>query len=230
MREVAYVRGVMRAEDELLAEQIAYYRANARDYDRPYDTNDDLRELLATAGDMPISGDVLELACGTGQWTRLLAERARSVTAVDVAAETLEIARGRVTAGNVEFVQADVFGWRPGRRFDTVFFAFWLSHVPPSRMREFWAMLAGALRPRGRAVFIDDAPGGAFEEEVLAGQAVPTVMRRTGDGGRYRVVKVFHDARTLTDELATLGWTAEIEPVHGGYLSGVARPPTTPIA
>ncbi|MGH3658695.1 MAG: hypothetical protein ACRDUA_18725, partial [Micromonosporaceae bacterium] len=58
-----------RAEDELLAEQAAYYRAYARDYDGPYSTVDDLRRLLGTAGDLPVSGDVLELACGTGQWT-----------------------------------------------------------------------------------------------------------------------------------------------------------------
>jgi hypothetical protein len=33
----------------------------------------------------------------------------------------------------VEFIEADVFAWEPPRRYDTVLFAFWLTHVPPTR-------------------------------------------------------------------------------------------------
>jgi SAM-dependent methyltransferase len=84
--------------------------------------------------ELPITGHVLELACGTGHWTPLLAARARSVTAIDAAPEMLVVARQRVTGLPVELVVADVFGWRPPRRYDTVFFGFWLAHVPPARL------------------------------------------------------------------------------------------------
>lgn len=110
--------------DDLLAEQIAYYRARAGEYDRVYAEREDLRGLLAAADDLPIVGDVLELACGTGQWTQALAGRARSVTAVDSAPEVLSIARERTASPKVRFVRADVFTWQPPRRYDTVFFAF----------------------------------------------------------------------------------------------------------
>lgn len=56
-------------DDALLAEQMAYYRAGAAEYDRPYAEYEDLQRLLAVVDDLPIAGDVLELACGTGQWT-----------------------------------------------------------------------------------------------------------------------------------------------------------------
>ncbi|MGX1562979.1 class I SAM-dependent methyltransferase [Streptomyces sp. NPDC055506] len=214
-------------EDALLAEQMAYYRAGADEYDRPYAEREELRRLLAMVEDLPVSGDVLELACGTGQWTALLAARARSVTAVDVAAEVLAAARARTSAPNIRFVQADVLQWRPSRRYDTVFFAFWLSHVPPTRLPAFWDTLADILTPGGRVVFVDDGPAAAADEEGVTDGPVPTVLRRLDDGSRYRVVKVFHEARALTDHLTTLGWTARVETVDGSIV-GVARPPAAP--
>ncbi|WP_282794357.1 class I SAM-dependent methyltransferase [Streptomyces sp. CC224B] len=214
-------------ENALLTEQIAYYRAHAGGYDRPYAEREDLRELLAAADDFPIVGDVLELACGTGQWTGALAARACSVTAVDVSEETLGIARTRVASPNVQFVQADLFNWRPPRRYDTVFFAFWLSHIPPSRLPGFWDTVASALAPNGKAIFIDDGPAEAAREEVLAQQPIPAVLRRLDDGQPYRIVKVFHDPSELTEALATLGWSADVRTVGGNFIMGTAEPPMT---
>ncbi|MEU9019472.1 class I SAM-dependent methyltransferase [Actinomadura sp. NPDC048394] len=208
--------------DAAVREQIAYYRARAGEYDRVYDERDDLRALTALVDDLPITGDVLELACGTGQWTGRLAERARSVTAVDASPEALQIARERVPSTAVEFVCADLFAWRPSRRYDTVFFAFWLSHVPPDRLPGFWRTVADALAPGGSAVFIDNGPGEAAAEDVLAGQAVPSVRRRLEDGSEYRVVKVFHDPERLVRDLAAWGWTAAVRPVGTGFLTGTA--------
>lgn len=212
-------------DDALLAEQLAYYRAGAAQYDRPYTERADMRELLAAADGLPIAGDVLELACGTGQWTPMLAARARSVTAVDAAAEVLALARARTASPRVRFLQADVFGWQPPRRYDTVFFAFWLSHVPPARLPAFWNTVAAALAPRGRAVFVDDGPAGAAREEAVHDQPAPAVLRRLDDGSRYRIVKVFHDAQTLTDGLTALGWSVRIRPAAGSFMTGIAEPP-----
>ncbi|WOX11686.1 class I SAM-dependent methyltransferase [Streptomyces sp. N50] len=213
-------------DDALLAEQMAYYRAGAAEYDRPYAEYEGLRRLLAVVDELPIAGDVLELACGTGQWTPGLAARAQSVTAVDASAEVLALARARTAFPTVEFVQADLFDWRPPRRYDTVFFAFWLSHVPPRRLPDFWNTVATALAPGGKAVFIDDGPDLAAYEEVLTDRPTPSALRRLDDGSQYRIVKVFHDARTLTDDLAALGWSVRIRPMAGNFI-GIAEPPAT---
>ncbi|MFI0373264.1 class I SAM-dependent methyltransferase [Actinomadura sp. 1N219] len=208
-----------------LREQIAYYRARAPEYDREYaERSDDMRLLLPVFNEFPIAGDVLELACGTGQWTTLLTPRARSLTAVDAAPETIAIARERVAPAQVEFVCADLFGWRPGRRYDTVFFAFWLSHVPPSLSPRFWQIVAEALAPGGKAVFIDNGPGEAAIEEILAGDDVPAVRRRLDDGSEHRVVKVFHEADQLVRDLDGWGWTADVRPVGSNFIAGVAEP------
>jgi len=143
-----------------------------------------------------------------------------------VSAEVLALARARAASPTVRFLQADLFEWRPPRRYDTVFFAFWLSHVPPARLPDFWSTVAAALTPGGKAIFVDDGPAVAAEEEVLAGRPAPAVLRRLADGSRYRIVKVFHDVRTLTDDLTALGWSARIRPVGGNFV-GIAEPPAT---
>lgn len=211
-------------DDALLAQQLAYYRAGVAEYDRPYATSADLQALLPAVDELPVAGDVLELACGTGQWTPRLAARARSVTAVDASAEVLALARARTAASNVDFLEADLFAWRPQGRYDTVFFAFWLSHIPPARLPGFWDTVAAALTPGGRAVFIDDGPEAAAREHVLPSRSTPAALRRLDDGSQYRIVKVFHDPRTLANDLTALGWSAHIRPLAGQFV-GIAEPP-----
>ena len=75
---------------------------------------------LAACFDRYFTGDVLELACGPGTWTRMLAERARTLTAVDGAPEMLVLAAERAAGEHVGFVKANLFEWRPERRYDGV--------------------------------------------------------------------------------------------------------------
>lgn len=216
----------MTDEDQgLIQEQIAYYRARAGEYDLLYTRREDWRELLPVLDRMPVRGDVLELACGTGAWTARLAGRARSVTALDASPEALELARARVADRTVSFAQADLFTWRPERRYDTVFFAFWLSHVPPARLDAFWDAVGQAVAPGGAVVFFDTGRGEAAAEQVLADGTVPGVRRRLEDGREYRVVKVFRDEREIADGLSARGWSAQVDPVGDTLLAGLARPP-----
>lgn len=216
----------MTNEDQgLIREQIDYYRARAGEYDLLYSRRDDWRELLPVLDRMPIRGDVLELACGTGTWTERLAQRADTVAALDASPEALEIARTRVADAAVSFGQADLFVWRPERRYDTVFFAFWLSHVPPGRFDAFWDAVGQAVAPGGAVVFFDTGQGEAAAEDVLADAVVPSVNRRLEDGREYRVVKVFRDEHDLVDTLTARGWSVSVEPVGDTLLAGLAHPP-----
>ncbi len=209
--------------DALLDGQLAYYRARAPEYDEVY-AERGFRHLTDLVERLPVSGDVLELACGTGQWTVRLAQRATHVTAVDGAPEMLDIARRRVEAAGLvaTFEQADLFAWQPRRRYDTVFFAFWLSHVPPQRFAAFWATVARAVRPGGRVVFVDTDAAERDTERVVPGDRA-TVLRTLKDGSEHEIVKLFHDAGGLAAELGKLGWTAQVDPADGGFIRGVAR-------
>ena len=58
-----------------------------------------------------VSGNVLELADGTGWWTERLAQSADHLTVVDSSPEVLEINRIRTARADVEYVVADLFAW-----------------------------------------------------------------------------------------------------------------------
>ena len=105
--------------------------------------------LIARGARLGPGVSALEIGCGTGLFTRHLAPSVEHLTAVDASPEVLAINRARVSADNVEYVEADLFSWTPSRRYDAVFFSFWLSHVPEDRSEAFWKTVADALEPGG---------------------------------------------------------------------------------
>jgi trans-aconitate methyltransferase len=156
--------------------------------------------------------NVLELACGTGLFTRLIAPRVARLTAVDASTEVIEINRARVGADNVDYVQADLFAWRPARRYDAIFFSFWLSHVPDQRFAAFWELVASALAPGGAAYLIDSAfdPTSTAKDHVLTGRETGIVTRKLNDGREFRIVKVFYQPAELAAKLEPLGWKSHL--------------------
>ena len=152
---------------------------------------------------------MLELAAGTGNWTRALVRYADHVTAVDAVAEVLEINRAKVGVAPVDYVLADVFEWQPTRAFDVCFFSFWLSHVPSTRFESFWRLVDRALKPDGRVFLVDNAQLGDPRHMVSADGEV--VRRRLSDGREFDIVKRYWSPAELEHELAALGWS-----VHAG--------------
>jgi SAM-dependent methyltransferase len=207
-----------RVTDEVVTEQVDYYRRRAAEYDETAygDVAAARTRIARLVADLRPAGRVLEIACGTGLWTEALAARASSVTAIDAAPEAVAIARDRVRAANVRFEVADVFSWRsgvlsgarsgrPGARFDVIFFSAWLSHVPASRFEAFWQLLRDLLADHGRVLFIDEHVDERGKEVYLAGRD-DVVERRLNDGRRFRVVKNFVDPGDLEQRLSRLGW------------------------
>lgn len=234
------------SQDHLLQEQISYYRARAQEYDEWFlrqgrfdhgpEENARWHTELASVGaalDTFLASalhdtSALELAAGTGQWTPRLAKRFDDLTVVDAAPEALALNRERLgsRADSVQFVVADLFDWRPTRRYDIVFFGFWLSHVPPEQFAAFWELVRDCLAPGGRAFLVDSAytPDSTARDHTLAGPDATAVTRRLNDGSEYRIVKVFYRPERLRAELATLGWQADLHETPKYFLYGSAAP------
>jgi demethylmenaquinone methyltransferase/2-methoxy-6-polyprenyl-1,4-benzoquinol methylase len=204
--------------EALLDEQILYYRAVAPEYEDhalPLPGGSELAEALDA---FRPTGSVLELACGPGTWTTLLLRHAADVTAVDASSEMLAIASARVGKGRVRFVSADLFHWRPDRRYDAVFFGFWLSHVPPESFASFWSLVAECLKPDGRVFFVDD--GYRTADELTEGERSSTIRRRLIDGTAYRIVKVPHRPADLERQLERIGWRIKVHSTSGPFFWG----------
>jgi 2-polyprenyl-3-methyl-5-hydroxy-6-metoxy-1,4-benzoquinol methylase len=143
---------------------------------------------------------------------------AAEVTAVDASPEMLAIAAARVGRERVSFIQADLFTWKPDRRYDVVFMGFWLSHVPAERLESFWSFVADCLKPGGRVFFADDAY--RTPDELVEGPSSSTIRRRIPDGTAYRLVKVPHQPADLERQLRHLGWDIKVTATAGPFYWG----------
>lgn len=97
-------------------------------------------------------GDVLDLACGDGVLSEMLAAHARSITAVDVSPTLIAAARGRLkTWSNVRLLEADMHALPlEARSFDLVFLMHALAYTRKPQVA--LAEAARVLRPGGRLV------------------------------------------------------------------------------
>ena len=211
----------MSSSAPIIAEQLAYYRAVADEYESHGIDAAGLDELHAAIDAFRPTGDVLEVACGTGVWTQQLVRSAATVTAVDAAPEMLARARTRDGVAGVRFVEADLFSWHPDRRFDTVFFGFWLSHVPEEHFESFWSLVESCLRPGGEVFFFDDSF--RTEAELIEGPSSPMVERLLNDGTAFRIVKHPFRADALERRLRLLGWDIVVTPTAGPFYWGSGR-------
>ena len=167
---------------------------------------------------------MLELACGNGESTRLLAPAARSVTALDASPRMIEHNRRRLKDPKVRYINADIFEWKPDRRYDLVYFSFWLSHVPPRSFDGFWGFLRTCVKPGGRVAFLDEDDRGSGHDVLTTVQGIPAAMRTLRDGTSHPVVKLYWRPKDLEQRIADLRWTVTVKPVGDTFLFGTATP------
>ena len=190
--------------DPLNSPLTTYYARRAAEYERIYAKPERQAELAVLRQRIPalLAGrDVLELACGTGYWTVLVAATARAVTGVDVNEEVLAVARAKTWPDTpVDLLCLDLHRAPAlGRRFDGALAAFWWSHVPRRELDGFLDVLHACLLPGARVVVLDNryVEGSSTPISRTDEQGDTWQRRRLDDGSEHEVLKNFPDPEVL---------------------------------
>lgn len=223
---------------DFLKGQIEYYRARAREYNEwwerqgRYDRGEANNRVWFAEGEqvrqilhsLPKQGHILELAGGTGIWTKELVKLGERVTVVDASPEVIAINQADVMAQNVDYIQADLFEWVSDQQYDMIYFSFWLSHVPPDRLAGFLANVASMLKPGGRVFILDSL---YIQEATAHNQPLPdegyVMTRKLNDGSEYQIVKVFYDLDVLKLALSDAGIEAEVKRTDTFFLYAIGQ-------
>ena len=160
---------------------------------------------------LPLGGEIVELAAGTGWWSALLATKGQ-LHAYDAASAPLDLARERLLAHGLRAHLHVRDAWTaPDRSVDALFAGFWLTHVPRRRLTEFLALARSWLVPGGRFAVIDSLPDPASGTvDRLPAPGPDLSRRRLADGRELTIPEVHHVPDELIDALRSVGF-ADVE-------------------
>ncbi|MFL9864622.1 class I SAM-dependent methyltransferase [Paraburkholderia fungorum] len=176
----------------------AYYAARASEYDVSVGYGTPLVERHLASLQARLQADLkghdaLELACGTGYWTGIVAATARSVLATDRDAASLALAQARMASSDhVRCQHADAYSLEGvAGPFSAAFALFWWSHMPKSKIPAFLSTLHGKLTPGARVVFADQLPYEWHGKRRCDDEGNLLEERALLDGTRFEIVKNF---------------------------------------
>jgi SAM-dependent methyltransferase len=135
-----------------------------------------LRQYLETV--FPAHGDrALDLGCGSGRHSTMLAARYHQVLAVDISEPMLQIARARHAQPNITYQQRDLRDVRvvTDGRFNLVFSVNTLHHV--SDLEQVLRQIRDLVAPGGRVVLVDNvAPRPAISRRWFVADALRQLL------------------------------------------------------
>ncbi len=191
---------------------LEYYRRRATEYEKVYakpERQADLHVLHATIPVYFSQRRVLEVACGTGYWTRPVSSCATSIVAIDQAAETLDFARAQTAYDAcIDYRIGDAFDLAAVEgTFDAALVAFWWSHVTIAALPSFLSGLHQRLETGARVLVVDNRYVEGSNHPITRTDADGnTYQQRTLDSGAtYEVLKNFPTAAIVSQAVVNAG-------------------------
>lgn len=186
-----------------------YYSDRAKEYDEIYTRQDEIRQqeqkqMYEQMKKVFNGKNVLEIASGTGYWTKAIAEVAKEVAATDVSDEMQKECKKRLEGyKNIKFLKMDAYKLDidTDKNYNAACANFWISHVPKSRLDEFLTNLNSKLGS-GTVVFIADnvyVPGIGGEFIAKPGIEDTYKIRKLANGKTYEVLKNYYQEKELNN-------------------------------
>jgi SAM-dependent methyltransferase len=193
----------------MITEQAAqYYAKSAASHDRIYDEparQHDLAALREQLAQQLRGHAVLELACGTGYWTSVIATAADSVLATDINPEMVALGEQRKLPGDkVQFRVADAFRLPPDLgSFTAIFIGFWWSHVRRAEQEGLLAQLRARVGKDVLLVLADDCYVEGSSETIARTDLEGNTYQicSVPDGERYEIPKNYPSDSALRKRL-----------------------------
>jgi SAM-dependent methyltransferase len=196
-----------------------YYAERAPEYERIYakpERQSDLAKIREFIRSEFAGKHVLEIACGTGYWTEVLASSTASVYATDINEEVLAIARAKPAIANnpnVRLVQADAYALSGVPESPACLIAFWWSHIPKGRVAAFLDGVHSKLQPGATVVAMDNRYVASSSTPVHRRDAEGNEyqLRKLADGSTHEVLKNFPSEAELKNAVAKFTNNASVE-------------------
>ncbi len=195
-----------------ITEMIEYYdrRAPWHDHYMSYTGNENMERLFKPIIDkitpLVTNKNIIEIACGTGNWTQVLAKIANSVLGIDSSPKSLEIAKEKLeTFKNYKLEIGDAYNLiNIKEKYDVAFTADFFSHIPKKMISKFLDGLKNVLNPDGLVMIFEMSNKEFFLENFdfhtdADGDLVDT--RQLPDGSVSEVVKNFYSENDLRELL-----------------------------
>lgn len=151
--------------------------------------------------------NILEIGCGTGEFSRLLAERAEKVIAVDLSPQMIRRARTRSELyPNIDFTEADAMTYQvPDNQFDCIATLATLHHLP---MEAALRKIRKTLKPGGVFVCLDLYQRSDLSDLFFDAAAYPAnlflTLIKTGKPKQSREMREAYAEHGKTDAYLTL--------------------------
>jgi len=169
----------------------------------------------------------LELAPGTGIWTNVLLDvKPEFLACIDGSAEMIQVATQKLCKhpnfSKVHFQQENIFEWHPIKEwhnyFDACFFGFFLSHIPPQHMDDFFKNVQLCLKEGGKLYFIDSFHIDAARRDKPTKNM--TEERTLNDGTTWEIVKIYYSTKDLEERLRQYGFTGSVSSTETAFILG----------
>ncbi len=194
-------------------ETIAYYGKRAGEYDKIYlrdnpERQAELAAMYALSCRTLAGKHVLDLACGTGFWTRIVADTAASIVGLDINPTMLAEAERKKYHCPTQFVAADIYHpplIQPA--CDGLLATFVISHVRRQDMAGLAQTIRALLPPKAPAFFCDNNPITEVTRDVIPGDDGRNTYkkRQLESGEEYTILKNYFSREELPDLLAPWG-------------------------
>jgi 2-polyprenyl-3-methyl-5-hydroxy-6-metoxy-1,4-benzoquinol methylase len=150
--------------------------------------------------------NALEIGCGTGAFSRLLATRSHHVLALDLSPEMIRIAKAQSQPyPNLDFQIADArLTDFPAERFDCIVAIATLHHLP---MQEMLAKLKAAVKINGVILVLDLFQAQGLADICLGAMAIPTSV----------ALRLFKTGRLRPDKQTRKAWEEHAK--HDSYVT-----------